>query len=161
MSSSDQSIVLSCNPWKIPDPRTALSGILEGCPTPAQQRKMINAAKAARKKWKPNAAALALVQQLEAFVGHKVTVQLWDQSMWWHELEGPFAFYALCINVEVRLVEEFQQAFLQLSDISEISNDIGYSPTPYFQEVEGCDDVYVSLANLYEITKVKVGGMSE
>ncbi len=106
---------------------------------------------------------MALVKQLEQFVGLKVRVQLWDQSMWFHELEGPFPFDAKCIGVEVRQVGEFLQAFLRLTDIIEVPNAIGYSPEPYFQ---GADDgeqyVRASLADLYSICKLpQVRGNSE
>ncbi len=67
----------------------------------------------------------------------------------------------VCIGVEIRQVEEFQQAFLRLSEIVEIPNGIGYSPTPYFQGVDGGDHVLASLADFYEISKVdQVVGIS-
>jgi len=148
-------IVVSRNGWRVPKGNsTAFNGFLEGRLTDEQKLQVIAEAEAARAVWKPNAEAMTLVECLEGFVGHKVRVQLWDASMWFHELEGPYPFYARCLGVEIREVEGFPQAFLRLNEIVEIPNDIGYSPTPYFQEGEGGDHVLASVADLYSITKV-------
>ena len=149
-------VVVHHNYWRVPRVDSSVfSAFLEGRLTEEQRLQVIAEAEAARAVWKPNAEAMTLVECLEGFVGHKVRVQLWDASMWFHELEGPYPFYALCIGVEIRQEEEFPQAFLRLSEIVEIPNDIGYSPTPYFQGVEGCDHIYFSLSDLYAITKVE------
>lgn len=160
MSSTEQ-ITISHNHWRIPSRQRAFSGWLEGAPTDAERQQILEETDAARASWQPNSEAMALVNQLENFVGYRVKVQLWDASMWFHELEGPFPFDANCMGVEVRQEGDFLQAFLRVNAIVEIPNDIGYSPDPYFNKPEGCDYYLVSLADLYEIGKVaQVGGIS-
>ena len=153
---SSESITISTNYWRVPTVEGAFSGILEGCPSNEQRKEIVAEAVAERAAWKPSVEAMALVQQLQSFAGCRVQVQLWDASMWFHELEGPFAFDAVCGEVDVQQVEGFQQAFLRVNEIVEIPNAIGYSPTPYIQKLEGCDHYHVSVADLYSIRKVGI-----
>ena len=152
---SQNNIVISHNHWRIPDPKRAFAGWLEGCPTPQQRQQTIAEAEDARRYWTPSLEAMALAQQLKSFVGCRVVVQLWHPEMSWHELEGPFPFNAVCLGVDVRQEREFTQAFLRCSDIIEVPNAIGFSPSSYFQKAErDKQDVWVSLADLYEISKI-------
>lgn len=151
---SDQTIIVSHNYWRIPSVERAFSGWLEGQPTEQERRETIQAAIDARKNWKPSQEALQLVEELKVFTGCKVRVQLWDTSMWYHELEGSFPFDAMCGGVDVRQEGEFPQAYLMLNEIAEVPNDYGYSPEPYFQKTDGCDYYLASLADLYSITKI-------
>lgn len=149
-------VTITTNYWRIPSPERAFDGWLEGAPTEQERRETIEAAIAARKAWQPSAEGLALVEQLKSFAGCMVRVQLWDASMWFHELDAPYPFDAVCIGVETHQIGEFLQAFLMLRDIIEEPNDLGYSPVPYFQKSEDEQYLRASLADLYSITKVGI-----
>lgn len=149
---SDQSIVFTSNPWKIPDPRTALSGWLEGNPTEQQRQDAIAEATAARNKWKPSPEALQLVEKLKAFIGSRVRLQFWCSDMWWNEVEGAYPCELNCEDVVVLTDGEFPQAFLVVSDVVEFPNEYGFPAEDYFQTRNG--NLLAPVADLYEIAKI-------
>ena len=153
MSSTD-TLTFSTSYWRIPSPERAFDGWLEGRPTGEQRHLIIEAAKAARQSWKPSPEAHAQVEQLKSFIGSRVNIQLWDPCMWLLDSDGPFPFFANCIDVKILQDGEFPQAYLLLENVIEIPNADGYSPDPYFQQRADCNYLHASVADLYQVSKV-------
>lgn len=152
MNSPDQ-ITISHNHWRIPDPRTAFSGWLEGQPTAAQRQQIINETESARKAWKPSADAFTLVEDLRTFVGGRTVIQMWDPIMVLLN-EGPHPFAASCKRVVIQEVGGFLQAFVEVCEVKEIETPDGYSPMGFLRPQEGSDCLLAPVSDLYSISKI-------
>ncbi len=146
------SITISTNHWLIPSVENAFSGWLEGGPTEEEKAQIIQQALADRASWKPCDEAWQLVEQMKAFIGSKVRVELWSASMWWDDREAPFPFEANCTNVVIRQVEGFDQAYLVVANPVEKPTEDGFSSLSFLLS-EG-DAWLASFSDLYRVTKV-------
>lgn len=148
------SVTVSTNYWRVPSPERAFDGWLEGSPSEEEKLQVIAQAEADRAAWSPNADAMALVEQLKGFVGHKVSIQFWDSCMYLLEQEGPYPLTATISGVILLTDDGFVQAYLELSEAVEQPNADGYSPMSYLQKRDGSVFDLASFANLYRVTKI-------
>jgi len=155
MSPTDQ-ITISHNYWRIPSVKRAFDGWLEGKPSAEDRRRVTEEAIAARKAWKPGKEALQLVEDLKSYVGCRIRLQFWDSIMNMLEEEGPYPLEADCRGVVLRQEGEFQQAYIELTNIKEIPTEEGYSPEAYFEKQADSQVLLAPLADLYQISKVGV-----
>jgi hypothetical protein len=146
-------ITVTQNYWRIPSVDRAFDGFLEGTVTDAERLETIAKTEAARASWMPNTEAFDLVDEIRALVGSKVKVQLWDPIMVILN-EGPNPFTCILLGVELHKIDGFLQAFLQVNSVEEIPTPDGYSPLCYFQQPDNCSYLQVSLADLYQISRV-------
>ena len=153
MMNSTNTVTISTNYWRVPSPDTALNGWLEGSPTPEQRQAVVEAAKAARRSWKPRPEGLQLVEQLKEFVGSRIKIQFWDSCMTMLEEEAPYPLEADLVDVTLQEVGGFPQAFLLVKNVRELPNADGYSAMGYLQKLPDCN-LQASLADLYEISRV-------
>ena len=146
-------IEVTHNYWRIPSVKHAFDGILEGTVTDAERLEIIAETKAERASWMPTTEAFDLVDELRALAGSKVKIQLWDSSMVILN-EGPNPFTCILLGVVLHNVDGFLQAFLQVDNVKEIPTLGGYSPDCYFYQPDNCSYLQVSLADLYQISRV-------
>ena len=147
-------VTISTNYWRIPAPETALSGWLEGAPTPEERQQVIARAVAARASWKPSSAGMALVERLKDFSGCRIRIQFWDSIMLMLPEEGPFPIEVNCKGVVLLQDGEHLQAYMQVTDPTEFPNDDGYSPMDYFQQRPDCNYLLASVSDIYEVSRV-------
>lgn len=103
--------------WYIPNESHATRGWVEGRPTKEMLDAIVARARANRAAWKPSEQAWNQLIALQQFVGRRVRVQFWSQSMWLlDEDEWPDKIEAHCEGVVTLMVDGFLQAFLVLRE---------------------------------------------
>ena len=154
MMNETNCVVITTNVWRVPSVERAFSGILEGNPSESEKHQMIREAKAARSAWKPSDEGMEQVKQLRAFEGCRVKIQFWDSCMWLIEQEGPYPVEAYCNGITLLNDDGFLQAYLMVTDVKELPNKDGYSPSAYFIKRADCEYLLAPFADLYQVSKV-------
>jgi hypothetical protein len=105
-------LTIDINPWALPSPPLHFEG------RPSQEERAREEAEAAaqRASWTPGPRALALLDELQAFVGQRVVIQGWDPIMYWMEDEGPHPIIATCTGTLTRVDGGHLRAYLVLQD---------------------------------------------
>lgn len=148
------SITINTNHWRVPSAATAFDGWLEGTPSEAEKLQVIAKTIADRANWKPNAQAMALVIKLKSFIGCRVQIEFWDSCMWLFPEEAPYPLNATCRGVILLQDGDFLQAFIEVSNVVEVTTPDGYSSLSYLQKRPESEHVLAPLADLYQITKI-------
>ena len=103
--------------WYIPNESHATRGWLEGRPTKAMIDACVARARRDRAAWKPTERAWKQLIAMQQFVGRRVRIQFWSDSMWLlDEDEWPDRIEAHCEGTVTLKVDGFLQAFLVLRD---------------------------------------------
>jgi hypothetical protein len=147
------SITVTKNHWCVPNEARAFDGWMEGRPTEMQKQEVLEAARIARAAWKPSDEGFELVEQLKGFVGSRVQVQFWDPIMFMLEDEGPFPIQADLVKVMLQEDEGFLQAYLVLTNFTEISTKDGYSAMGFIGKTDSDGNCLASLADIYRISR--------
>jgi len=146
-------VTITTNFWRVPSVETAFSGWLEGAATEAEKLLVIAKTEAARAAWSPSTEAIDLVVQLKRFIGTRVTIQMWDSDMWLFPQEGPHPFAADFIGVIVINIDGFQQAFIEVANVTVLTTPDGYDPMSYLQTHAESKFALVPLSTLYEVSR--------
>ncbi len=140
--------------WRIPHPATATEGWLEGKPSKEELAAVYEAARQARKNWKPDKEAWKQLVELHAFVGKHVRLQFWDPCMQLLEDEGPNPLIADCRGIVTLLEDGFLQPFLLVENERDRPTVNGYSAVQCLVERPGVALRLAPIAELLEIEEV-------
>ncbi len=151
---SKETVTVSTNFWRVPSPERAFENILEGCPSEEERQQIIQDAVAARAAWKPCAEGFALVEQLKAFVGLRVSIQMWDSIMFVLENEGPYPFECDCLGVILLQDGDHLQAYLEVENVVAKPTPDGYTPLGFLIGRSESKFQLVPLSELYEVSRV-------
>jgi hypothetical protein len=151
--SKPETVTITTNFWRIPSVGRAFENILEGCPSEKERQQIIDDAIAARAAWSPSVEALALVEQLKAFVGQRVRIQMWDSIMFILENEGPYPFECDLMGVILLQDGEHLQAYLEVTNVVEQPTPDGYSPLGFLVDRSESKNQLVPLSELYEVSR--------
>ena len=149
--SKPETVTIKNNFWRIPSVERAFETVLEGCPTGEQRQKIIEETVTARAAWKPSSAGMLLVEKLKAFVGLRISIQMWDSIMFALENEGPFPFDCDLMGVILLRDGDHLQAYLQVANVVEKPTSDGYSPLGFLVYHSESKFQLVPLAELYEV----------
>lgn len=151
--SKPNSVTIATNVWRVPSVERAFETVLEGCPTDEQRQQIIQDTVAARAAWKPCAEGMKLVEQLRAFVGLRVKIQMWDSIMFILDNEAPFPFHCDCLGVILLQDGEHLQAYLEVANVVEQPTLDGYSPQGFLVDRSESKFQLVPLSELYEVSR--------
>jgi len=146
-------VTISTNFWRVPSAARAFESWLEGSPSEEEKSLVIAQAEADRAAWSPSVEAMALVEKLKAFVGQRVTIQLWDSIMFILENEGPFPFSCDLMGVILLQDGEHLQAYLEVINVVEQPTPDGYSPQGFLVDRSESKFQLVPLSELYEVSR--------
>lgn len=149
--SNPNSITITTNHWRVPSAERALDGWLEGSPTEAEKLQVIAQAEAARAAWAPSTEAMALVEQLKAFIGSRVQIEFWDSCMWMFPEEGPYPLVATIQGVVLLQVGEHLQAYLEVSSPIAVPTSDGYDPMVFLLKRPESSHQLAPLSELYSV----------
>lgn len=92
--------------WKLPSYEHAFDGCLEGKPTIAQEKEILNAIDERRRDWLeygPQPQGWDQFSEVTQIVGKKLVIQIWDPIMFMLEDDGPYPFEAHCVGLNLAL----------------------------------------------------------
>ena len=139
--------------WRIPSVESAFDGILEGKPSEAEKKKIIEKTKHERAEWSPTAEAWEQFEQVKQIVGHEIVVQIWDSIMLSLEEEGPYPIKALCTGLTVIPNDDDKpQAYISLKGIRNIKTPDGYDGRAHLLNSSCSGELSLPLADIYEIS---------
>jgi NAD-dependent deacetylase len=70
------------------------------------------------------------------------------------EEEGPWPVEADCLGIRLRMDDGFVQAYLQVTDVTEIRNETGASPTTCFRQDEDGKSLLAPVADLWWVKRI-------
>lgn len=141
---------ISTNLWKVPSVERAFDGWLEGAPTEEQRRESERSVMEERSNWKPGDQAWQMLEDLKAFIGHRVIIQFWDPIMFMLD-EGPSPLEVDCLDVVTLPCGEFTQAYLVLDCARERPGPDTYSPLCFLIERPDSGHRLAPVSELYQI----------
>ncbi len=146
-------ISVSKNHWRVPSEANAFDGWIEGAPTDEMRRRVLDNIREARSAWKPSEEGLALFEQIKAWTGSYVRIQLWSPIMFMLDDEGPFPIQARLTGMTMQEDEGFLQAYMLLSEVRELPTMNGCTAMGFLKNLIS-GNCGVSLADLYQIEKL-------
>jgi hypothetical protein len=139
-------------PWQVPSERNAFDGWLEGRPSEAERKEILERARWKRAHWQPGSKAWQRLFELHAFVGKHVRIQFWDSIMYMLDDEGPHPIKGDCVGIVTLLDDGHLQPFLLLEHTAEIKTG-GMSGECYLQK--RCESPY-DLAPVADICEIGI-----
>lgn len=149
--SDTNSVIISTNFWRVPSVERCFDGWLEGAPTPEERLQVIAKTELDRAAWKPSPEGMALVETLKAFIGKTVTIQFWDSCMYLLEEEGPNPLKASVVGVVLLQDVEHLQAYLEVSNLSEVPTPDGYNPMVFLLQRPESQYQLAPLSEVYSV----------
>jgi len=148
-TSAPKKLTITTSVWRVPSEERAFDGWMEGAPNAEERERTLEKVRVERAAWKPGKAEHEIVEQLCAFVGLRVRIQMWDPIMRWDEREGPDPFHAVLLDVVVQDASGFPQAYLVLDELTPARFDGG---VPEFApRSKGQPGYLAPVAELYEV----------